>query len=104
MKQIVIFLLLTLVLTETPQCKQNEIVDQTTQTCIQICEENEYYNADSNSCEQCKDGEFYNQESKQCEYPCHEGEKYNPQTNSCDPIETQPIQDQPTQHIQDQPT
>ncbi len=44
MKNILLFVLISLVLTQVPQCKVYETYDQQKQQCVKVCEETEYFN------------------------------------------------------------
>ncbi len=67
MKKYILFVLLSLVLTQQPQCQVYETYDQQTQKCVKVCEETEYLNETTYECEICNEGETYNNETKQCE-------------------------------------
>ena len=84
MKKLIIILLLSFVINETPECKVYEVYDPQDMKCVGICQENEYYNEENNSCETCNEGEIYVKEEKRCFSFCPIGEYYNENTKSCE--------------------
>ena len=67
MKKLILCIILSLVLTQKPQCKVYETYDPKTQKCEKVCEENEYFNEETFECGICEEGQSYNIESKKCE-------------------------------------
>ena len=44
MKKLILLLLISLILNLNPQCKEYEVFDEDNKKCEKFCEENEYYN------------------------------------------------------------
>ena len=65
MKQLILCLLLSLVLTQRQQCEVYE--RPIGQLCEVMCEEHEYWNTYTRLCESCLEGEYFNPNTKRCE-------------------------------------
>jgi len=83
MKKLIIILLLSFVINETPESKVNEVYDSQNMICVKVCQENQYYNEENNLCGICNEGEIYVKEEKRCISFCPIGE-YNKDTNKCE--------------------
>jgi hypothetical protein len=67
MKKLILCLLLSLVLTQTPQCEVYERPIPGTQLCEVMCDEHEYWNTLTKLCESCLKGKYFNPNSRRCE-------------------------------------
>ena len=84
MKNLILLLLLSFIICSKPKCKGNEYYDETEKKCVQACEETEYFNEETNTCELCPKGEYLDETNYQCVPICSEFQIYNPNTDKCD--------------------
>ena len=75
-----ISVLLSFVLSQTPVCQVYEKYDPDNKKCEKVCEENEYiiFNEETLTCEIWNKGEIYNAQLKQCEKKEEEGQEAEP--------------------------
>ena len=66
-KFLLLFLLLSFVLTQNPKCEVYEKYDYKYKKCYKVCDNTQYWNEESKVCEVCANGEIYNPETKLCE-------------------------------------
>ena len=67
MKKLILVVLLSFVLSQQNKCKPNEMYNPEKKICVVLCNEGEYYNNATSTCEKCDAGQQYNQIKKVCE-------------------------------------
>ncbi len=81
-----ISVLLSFVLSQTPVCQVYETYDPDNKKYEKVCEENEFFNEETLTCEIWNKGEIYNAQLKQCEKKEEEGQEAEPKPET----ETEP--------------
>ena len=86
MKNLILLLLFSFIISSKLDCKGYEYYDENEKKCIAVCEESEYFNEITNTCEYCPIGEYIDEVTFECYPKCKEDEIYNPKTDKCDNI------------------
>lgn len=84
MKKLILILLVSIVVSQTNICKVYEVYDEEKKQCIQVCEQDEFFNEILMECDICKEGEIYKRETKKCESICPKNEFYNTTSKQCE--------------------